>query len=109
MSEIDPNDIESLKKKLNHDTARINWLALAEHQQNEAVIEVASNLDLINVASEFVRDNRKQVAEWLESGLVAKVSAEKADQWQSQDKELWAVVVAPWVLVQEPKQEEGYE
>jgi hypothetical protein len=103
MSEIDPNDIESLKRKLNLDTARINWQALAEHQQQEAVVEVDPGLDLIVVASEFVRDNRDQVKDWLDAGQVAKVSDDKAQAWQQQDKELWAVVVAPWVLVQEPK------
>jgi hypothetical protein len=103
MSEIDLNDIESLKRKLNLDTARINWQALAEHQQQEAVVEVDPGLDLIVVASEFVRDNRDQVKDWLDAGQVAKVSDDKAQAWQQQDKELWAVVVAPWVLVQEPK------
>ena len=67
MNEIDPNDIEALKRKLNKDTARINWQALAEHQQQEAVVEVDQSLDLINVAGEFVRDNRDQVKDWLDS------------------------------------------
>lgn len=104
MTEIDPNDIEALKQKLNLDTAKIHWQALAEHQQQEAVVEVDPGLDLIVVASEFVRDNRDQVKGWLDAGQVAKVSDEKAQAWQRQDKELWAVVVAPWVLVQEPKE-----
>lgn len=100
MDEIDPNDIESLKKKLNQDTAKINWSLLAEHQQQQAVVEVDSSLDLILVGCEFVRDNRGQVEEWLRAGLIAKVSDEKSRIWTEDDLEMWAVVVAPWVLVQ---------
>ena len=103
MSDIDSNDLEALKRKLNLDTGKISWQALAEHQQNEAVVEVDSGLDLIQVACEFVRDNREKVEKWLNDGLVSKVSDEKAERWQQSDKELWAVVVAPWVLVQQPK------
>lgn len=102
MAELDSNDPESLKQKLNRDTAKINWLALLEHQQNEAVVEVDASLDLIQVACEFVQDNKKQVAQWLQSELIAKVSDEKSASWQQQDRVVWAVVVAPWVLVQQP-------
>lgn len=105
MHEIDPGDIESLKQKLNRDTAKINWQSLAEHQQNEAVVEVDTSLDLILVACEFVRDNKKQVAHWLESGLLAKVSDARAESWRQDDQVVWAVVVAPWVLVQQPGEE----
>jgi len=101
MNDIDPNDLEALKRKLNIDTGKISWPALAEHQQRDAVVEVDSSLDLILVACEFVRDNREQVEEWLNAGTIAKVDDNKADQWQQEEKEVWAVVVAPWVLVQQ--------
>jgi hypothetical protein len=103
MTEFDPNDIQALKHKLNVDTGKIHWQALAEHQQNESVVEVDQQLDLITVACEFVRDNREQVEQWLTAGLLAKVSDEKAELWQQDNKDVWAVVVAPWVLVQLPK------
>lgn len=103
MNETASIDPAELKLKLNRDTAKINWAALSEQQQNEAVVEVDSSLDLILVACEFVQDNRSQVAEWLEAGLVAKVSDAQDQDWQKDDREMWAVVVAPWVLVQQIK------
>ena len=103
MNEVDPNDVDSVKRKLNQDTAKIEWQLLAEHQQQQAVIEVALGLDLILVACEFVRDNREQVDEWLTAGQLAKVSDEKAESWAQENKKVWAVVVAPWVLVQQIK------
>jgi len=103
MNEIDPKSVNSLKRKLNQDTAKIRWQALAEHQQQQAVVEVDSNLDLILVGCEFAQDNHEQVAEWLQSGKLAKVSDEKAEIWRQDDREMWAVVVAPWVLVQQLK------
>ena len=100
MDEIDSSDIDSLKRKLNQDTAKIRWSSLTEYQVQEAVVEVDSSLDLILVGCEFVRDNREQVEDWLRKGLVAKVSDDKAKLWAQDNREMWAVVVAPWVLVQ---------
>lgn len=103
MNESIQNDPEALKQKLNRDTAKIKWSALDQYQQQDAVVEVTSNLDLIAVACEFVRDNRSQVKEWLDQSLLKKVSDEQAQAWKMEDREIWAVVVAPWVLIQEQK------
>lgn len=103
MSESIQNDPEALKQKLNKDTAKINWSALDQYQQQDAVIEVTGNLDLIAVACEFVRDNRTQVKEWLDQSRLKKVSDEQAQAWKMEDREIWAVVVAPWVLIQDQK------
>ncbi len=103
MSEASENDPAVVRQKLNHDTAKIKWAALHEHQQNECVIAVSVDLDLIDVACEFTFDNHNQVKVWLEQAQINKVSDEQAQQWNTQERELWAVVVAPWVLVQEQK------
>ncbi len=99
---IDPDlaDPEVLKQKLNLDTARINWSRLADYQKEGAVIEVMPSLDLIEVATGFALDNSEKVKTWLTAGLIQKVDDEQASRWQQQDLEIWAVVVAPWVLVQ---------
>ena len=99
-SEKDPAVI---RQKLNHDTAKIGWTALHEHQQQDSVIAVSVDLDLIDVACDFSLDNHALVKRWLEQGQIKKVSDEQAQQWKTEDRELWAVVVAPWVLVQEQK------
>lgn len=91
---------ESLEEKLNRDTARIDWLALAQFQQQKAVIEVDQQLDLIEVACHFARDDHAQVKQWLANSSVRKVDDELSQVWKDENREVWAVVVAPWVLVQ---------
>jgi len=103
MNDASEKDPALIRQKLNHDTAKINWGVLHEHQQQESVIAVSTDLDLIDVACDFTLDNRTQVKTWLEQAQIVKVSDEQAQQWKTEDRELWAVVVAPWVLVQEPK------
>jgi|TARA_B110000483_G_scaffold237598_1_gene312629 hypothetical protein len=92
--------LESLKQKLNQDTARIRWSSLNQYDYQDAIIQVDAQLDLIEVASEFASDNVTQVQAWMEKSLVAKISEEKVQLWLTQDPELWAVVVSPWILVQ---------
>ena len=92
---------ESLRKKLNQDTAKIRWSSLNQYDQIDAIVQVDAKLDLIEVAYEFAIDNSSQVKTWLARSLVAKVSQEKATLWETQDPELWAVVVSPWILVQD--------
>jgi hypothetical protein len=103
MSEASDRDPAVVRQKLNQDTAKIKWGALHEHQLIECVIAVSADLDLIDVAYEFTFDNHDQVKAWMEQELIMKVSDEQAQQWKTEDRELWAVVVAPWVLVQEQK------
>ena len=92
---------ESLKQKLNQDTARIRWSSLNQFDQIDAIVQVDAKLDLIDVACEFASDNSSQVKVWLEKSLVTKVNHEKAKLWETRDPELWAVVVSPWILVQD--------
>ena len=103
MSEASDRDPAVVRQKLNQDTAKIKWGALHEHQLIECVIAVSADLDLIDVAYEFTFDNHDQVKAWMEQEQIMKVSDEQAQQWKIEGRELWAVVVAPWVLVQEQK------
>lgn len=98
-----PQDPELIRQKLNHDTAKIRWSELSEAQQQGLVIRVSTELDLIEVGCQFTLDNRDQVQKWMEYGLVEKVDAAQAERWDAAGGELWAVVVAPWVLAQELK------
>lgn len=97
----DLGQTESLKQKLNRDTAKIRWSALSSYKQNESIIEVGNDLDLIDVACEFVNDNTAQVKRWLESGLLIKIDETTIQAWTLADPEVWAVVVPPWILIQQ--------
>jgi hypothetical protein len=102
-TDIAQKDPKLIRQKLNQDTARIRWSALHEHQQKELVIKVSTDLDLIEVACQFTLDNSVQVKAWMDQSQVQRVDDSQADDWKAEDRELWAVVVVPWVLVQEPK------
>lgn len=92
---------ELIRAKIISETARINWLELQKFYAAGSVISVAAELDLVDVAFAFSRDDKQQVAHWLQSGQVARTSEQQAQRWYQQQTELWAVVISPWVLVQD--------
>jgi hypothetical protein len=46
-------------------------------------------------------DNTSQFEQWIADKEVGPVTDEQARQWFEANQELWAVVAAPWVLVQQ--------
>jgi len=99
---MDDPDRAILKAKLNLDTSLISWHELQRHFAAGSVISVRTNLDLVEVALCISTDDSEKVGKWLSSGMIGKVSDEEARMWLDSEAELWAVVVKPWVLVQEP-------
>lgn len=93
------NELE--KEKVNLETAKIPWTDLQRFFAKGEVVWVSAKLDLVEVAHEFFSDNKTQVQHWLENRQLALVSDEQALQWFENNTQLWAVVVKPWILVQE--------
>lgn len=94
---------EVLRAKLNSETGRMDWPALARHFARGVVIRVGPDLDLVAVATALARDDKAAVEQWLLSGRIAKAGIEDARAWNDGQATFWAVVVAPWVLVQEDR------
>ncbi len=92
---------ETLKAKLNMETASINWLELQRYFAAGRVVHVSQGADLVEVALQLSLDNKDRFQEWIAGGVVSGVTEEQAQQWYDEKADLWAVVVAPWVLVQE--------
>ncbi|TPQ25428.1 DUF2288 domain-containing protein [Methylomonas sp. EFPC3] len=88
------------KAKMNLETSTIPWSELQRFFAAGLAIAVADELDLIEVASQFALDNKSQVEAWLNAGQVGHVSDAQASDWVAADSSVWAVVVKPWVLVQ---------
>ncbi|MNR48745.1 hypothetical protein D3C85_1680210 [compost metagenome] len=57
--------------------------------------------DLVAVAQAVAENDQGQVAAWLQAGVLSKVDEACAQDLLARNPKLWAVVVAPWVLVQE--------
>ncbi len=92
---------DALRAEFHAQTARIPWRELQPHYARGAVVLVSPGLDLVDVAVLMRQDDREQFERWIAEGSVAGVSDERAADWFEANPEVWAVVVAPWVLVQE--------
>ena len=92
---------QELRQKLNLETAQINWTEMEKYFARGVLITVSDKLDLIDVAVEFVHDNKKTIESWLADEHINRTTVEQAKHWSSTDPELWAVVIAPWILVQQ--------
>ncbi|OQX15767.1 MAG: hypothetical protein BWK73_06050 [Thiothrix lacustris] len=91
-----------LRDRLNLETARIGWRELERYFAGGKVIHVDATLDLVEVATTFAEDNTHSVQQWLQTHQIAPLRDETAIDWANRPPDnLWAVVVAPWVLVQE--------
>jgi hypothetical protein len=94
-----PSDI--LRAKLNLDTAQLAWPELERHFARGSVIKVAPGMDLVDAALQIAENNAATVQQWLAEGRIAKAELSDAEDWHARQPMFWAVVVAPWVLVQE--------
>ena len=92
-----------LRREYHGQTARIHWHDLQTHYARGSVVHVADALNLVEVAVQLGLDNTAQFQSWIEAGDVAAVNDDQALAWFETNEELWAVVAAPWVLVQRPR------
>ncbi len=91
----------TLYAKLLGETAEISWNELEPFFAKGALLWVDAGLDLIEAAEGMAEDNRDKVAAWLAAGSLGEVSATRALDLVERDPSLWAVVVSPWILIQE--------
>jgi len=86
---------------LHGQTARIGWQEIEKHFARGVVIRVDEDLDLVEVATCLANDDKSAVEGWISAGQVEHLGMATAKRWADCQSELWAVVVAPWVVVQE--------
>lgn len=94
-----PRDI--LRAKLNLETAQLAWPELERHFARGDVIKVAPGMDLVDTALHIAENNTATVQAWLAEGRIGRAELADAEDWHARQPMFWAVVVAPWVLVQE--------
>lgn len=95
------NQQEIYRAKVNLETSRIAWKELQRFFASGAAIHVSPELDLVEVAFQISEDNKSLVQEWVVAGKVGAVTDAQALAWFDADAEVWAVVVSPYVLIQE--------
>lgn len=89
-----------LPTRLNLETARITWKELGFFFARGRILQIATELDLIEVATALANDDTNKVSSWLNAQQVRILPDAIAKEWVADDNNLWAVVVAPWVVVQ---------
>ena len=92
---------ELLRTKLNAETGKLAWTELERHFARGVVVKVAGDLDLVDVAVAMSHDDKTRVEVWLTQGSVVRASSGDAMLWHARQSCFWAVVAAPWVLIQE--------
>lgn len=96
-------DVSELIARLNGETAKIQWHQLQKHYASGSVIAVAAGFDLIKVAIALHQDDTAQIKQWLAQELVTEVTDSQAQRWYNENSLVWALVIPPFVLVQETK------
>jgi len=102
MKELSENDRRIL---LNQETGIVTWPDVQRHFARGVLVYVEVSLDLVTVADAFVVDNKSTIETWYQSNLITRIPDDIAQRWAAEDISLWAIVIAPWVLVQEPKKD----
>lgn len=91
----------TLYAKLLGQTAAITWQELQPFFARGALLWVDGRQDLVRVAEAVASNDQAKVKLWMEQGVLGKLEDDQAEDLLARDPQLWAVVVAPWVLVQE--------
>lgn len=86
---------------LHLETAKIPWTELQRFFAGGKLLLLDSGEDMLKVAASLVANDVERLQELISNSLLVHPSDEKAKQWVSEDALLWAVVLNPWVLVQE--------
>lgn len=96
-----PDTHEGLIAHFNAQTARLTWPELVRHFARGVVVKVAAGMDLVAVAVAMAQDRTDEIEAWTQAGLIQRAGDDDARYWHEQESVFWAVVVAPWVVVQE--------
>ena len=96
---IPDNDL--LFHKLNQETGKINWSELQRYFARGIVIVVDPDLDLVKIAEQISEDQGEIIKALLDAARISRATDEDAIKWNKHNQDFWAIVIAPWVLVQE--------
>jgi len=92
---------ELLKNELNGQTGKITWPELETYFARGVLIKVANDLDLIEIALSISKDDKQHIDTLLAEKQLQHTTIEDAKLWIETQPRFWAVVTAPWVLIQE--------
>ena len=89
------------REHLSGESGVLTWLELQRHFARGVVLVAESTLDFLDVAAALAGDDVESTSAWMRAGLLHKATDNDARRWVEAQATFRAVVVAPWVLVQE--------
>ena len=96
------------RERLAGESGVLTWLELQRHFARGVVLVAESTLDFLDVAAALANDDAESTGAWTREGLLHRATDDDARRWVEAQATFRAVVVAPWVLVQElPSSESG--
>jgi hypothetical protein len=94
--------MDELKSQIAETLDEAEWEWLKPHFQRDTVIFVTGALDLLDVGVAIASDNTNSVKNWIDDALIYKPTDTQREGWdREQNKRFNAVIVQPYVLVQE--------
>ncbi|MGJ8676590.1 MAG: DUF2288 domain-containing protein [Akkermansiaceae bacterium] len=98
-------DTQSTLDKLEKYTGIVDWTYLKPHFESGALIYVDPCLSITEVGKALSDDDKDRIQAWLKSGDLVKPSELHADWWEQNPQNFTALVVSPFVLMQNAPQD----
>ena len=93
---------KSLREELKATLDESEWGWLAPHLARDALILISNEVDLLLAAEKLAQDDKTQVAEWIQTGVISKPSLSQIESWtKTPEKKFLSIIVQPYVLIQE--------
>lgn len=100
--------MQDLRTELAAMVDKAEWEWLIPHVQRDAVVVVDANLNLVDVGVAIADDNVNAVQRWISEQLIQKPTPEQLADWSSDRTHRFnALIVQPYVLVQDAVEERG--
>lgn len=94
--------VEGLRAELAAMVEPAAWPWLLPHLSRDAVVIVHKGLDLVEVGVAIATDQTPAVERWIGEQLITKPTKPQIEDWsRAEDKRFRALIVQPYVLVQD--------
>ena len=94
-------DTQGLEDRLEKYTGEVDWPYLKKHYQSGALIYVDPALNITEVGRAIAEDDTETIKTWKKSGDIIQPSAPHAAYWEESGDTFLALVVSPFVLMQQ--------
>lgn len=94
--------MEDLRAQLAENLEEANWEWLMPHVDRDVLLIVSAELDLLEVGVAIASDNVTSVQRWVSKQQIYKPSSIQVVSWnENRAKKFKALIVSPYVLIQE--------